>query len=41
MDREKIEEKISELPDGVKGILKDKFQADFVSIEKIDESKLI
>jgi len=41
VDREKIEEKISELPDGIKDILKDKFQADFVSIEKIDESKLI
>jgi hypothetical protein len=41
VDREKIEEKIAELPDGIKNILKDKFQADFVSIEKIDESKLI
>ena len=41
VDREKLEEKISELPDGIKDILKDKFQADFVSIEKIDESKLI
>ena len=41
VDREKIEEKIAELPDGIKDILKDKFQADFVSIEKIDESKLI
>ena len=41
VDREKIEEKISELPNGIKDILKDKFQADFVSIEKIDESKLI
>ena len=41
VDREKIEEKIAELPNGIKDILKDKFQADFVSIEKIDESKLI
>ena len=41
VDREKIEKKIAELPDGIKKILKDKFQADFVSIEKIDESKLI
>ncbi|MDG1326460.1 MAG: DNA polymerase III subunit gamma/tau [Opitutales bacterium] len=41
VDRVKIEEKIAELPDGIKNILKDKFQADFVSIEKIDESKLI
>ena len=41
VDREKIEEKIAELPDEIKDILKDKFQADFVSIEKIDESKLI
>ena len=41
VDREKIEEKIAELPNGIKNILKDKFQADFVSIEKIDESKLI
>ena len=41
VDRQKIEEKIAELPDGIKNILKDKFQADFVSIEKIDESKLI
>jgi hypothetical protein len=41
VDREKIEEKIAELPKGIKNILKEKFQADFVSIEKIDESKLI
>ena len=41
VDREKIEEKIAELPNGIKNILKDKFQADFVSIEKIDVSKLI
>ena len=41
VDREKIEKKIAELPDGIKKILKEKFQADFVSIEKIDESKLI
>ena len=41
VDREKIEEKIAELPKGIKNILKEKFQADFVSIEKIDVSKLI
>jgi hypothetical protein len=37
----KIEQKISELPDGIRDILEDKFKADFVSIEKIDEDKLI
>ena len=41
VDREKIEQKISELPDGIRDILEDKFKADFVSIEKIDEDKLI
>jgi hypothetical protein len=41
VDREKIELKINELPDGIRTILKEKFQADFVSIEKIDKSKLI
>jgi DNA polymerase-3 subunit gamma/tau len=41
VDREKIELKINELPDGIRTILKEKFQADFVSIEKIDQSKLI
>jgi DNA polymerase-3 subunit gamma/tau len=41
IDREKIEKKITELPDGIRIILKEKFQADFVSIEKIDEIKLI
>ncbi len=41
VDREKIEKKIAELPDGIRDILEDKFKADFVSIEKIDEVKLI
>jgi DNA polymerase III gamma/tau subunit len=41
VNREKIEQKISELPDGIRDILEDKFKADFVSIEKIDEDKLI
>jgi len=41
VDREKIEQKINELPNGIRTILKEKFQADFVSIEKIDKSKLI
>ena len=41
VDREKIEQKITELPEGIRAILKEKFQADFVSIEKIDKSKLI
>ena len=41
VDREKIEAKIAELPDGIRAILEEKFQADFVSIEKIDMNKLI
>ena len=41
VDREKIDQKISELPNGIRDILEDKFKADFVSIEKIDEDKLI
>ncbi len=41
VDREKIEDKIKQLPNGVREILEEKFQADFVSIEKIDHSKLI
>jgi DNA polymerase III gamma/tau subunit len=41
IDREKIEQKISDLPDGIRDILEGKFKADFVSIEKIDEDKLI
>lgn len=41
IDREKIEAKIAELPDGIRAVLEEKFQADFVSIEKIDMDKLI
>jgi hypothetical protein len=41
LDRKKIETKIAELPNGIRGILEEKFQADFVSIEKIDMEKLI
>jgi hypothetical protein len=41
LDRKKIETKIAELPDGIRGVLEEKFQADFVSIEKIDMEKLI
>ena len=41
VDREKIEAKIAELPEGIRAVLEEKFQADFVSIEKIDMDKLI
>jgi DNA polymerase-3 subunit gamma/tau len=41
LDRKKIESKIAELPKGIRGVLEEKFQADFVSIEKIDMKKLI
>ena len=41
LDRKKIETKIAELPDGIREVLEEKFQADFVSIEKIDMEKLI
>ena len=41
LDREKIEEKIADLPNGIRAVLEEKFKADFVSIEKIDETKLI
>ena len=41
LDREKIEEKIADLPNGIRDVLEEKFKADFVSIEKIDETKLI
>ena len=41
LDRDKIEEKIADLPNGIRDVLEEKFKADFVSIEKIDESKLI
>ena len=41
VDREKIEAKIAELPESIRVGLEQKFQADFVSIEKIDMDKLI
>ena len=41
LDRKKIESKIADLPIGIRGVLEEKFQADFVSIEKIDMKKLI
>jgi hypothetical protein len=40
-DSKLIEKRISELPDGIRGIMEEKFQGDFVSIEKIDMKKLI
>ena len=39
VDREKIESKIAELPKDLKN--QEKFQVEFVSIEKIDMDKLI
>ena len=41
LDRKKIEKKISKLPEGIRVVLEEKFKAEFVSIEKIDTSKLI
>ena len=41
MDQEKIKEKIEKLPDGLRGILENRFKAEFVSVEKIDDTKLI
>ena len=41
VDREQIEARIAELPEGIRNVLEEKFQADFVSIEKIDKEKLI
>lgn len=41
MDREQIEARIADLPEGIRNVLEEKFQADFVSIEKIDKEKLI
>jgi DNA polymerase III subunit gamma/tau len=40
-DSKLIEKRISELPDGIRQIMEEKFQGDFVSIEKIDMEKLI
>lgn len=41
VDREQIEARIADLPEGIRNVLEEKFQADFVSIEKIDKEKLI
>ena len=41
VDQEKIKEKIEKLPDGLRGILENRFKAEFVSVEKIDDTKLI
>ena len=37
----KSRKKIADLPNGIRTVLEEKFKADFVSIEKIDETKLI
>jgi DNA polymerase-3 subunit gamma/tau len=40
-DSKQIEKRIAELPDGIRNIMEEKFKGDFVSIEKIDETRLI
>ena len=40
-DSKLIEKRISELPDGIREIMEEKFQGDFVSVEEIDMKKLI
>ena len=40
-DAKQIEQRIGELPDGIRNIMEEKFKGEFVSIEKIDESRLI
>lgn len=40
-DTKLIEKRIAQLPDGIRQIMEEKFQGDFVSIEKIDMEKLI
>jgi len=40
-DEELIKQRISELPSGIRGIMEEKFKGDFVSIENIDETKLL
>tara|TARA_B100001057_G_scaffold348408_1_gene349758 strand:- start:3526 stop:3870 length:345 start_codon:yes stop_codon:yes gene_type:complete len=40
-DSKQIEQRIGELPDGIRNIMEEKFKGEFVSIEKIDESLLI
>ena len=40
-DQKLIDQRTEALPDGIKHVLKNKFRADFVSIEKIDQDLLI
>jgi DNA polymerase-3 subunit gamma/tau len=40
-DSKQIEKRIAELPDAIRNIMEEKFKGDFVSIEKIDETRLI
>ena len=40
-DDKLIEQRISELPAGIRRIMEEKFRGDFVSIEKIDKKKLL
>jgi len=40
-DSKLIEKRIAELPDAIRDIMEEKFKGDFVSIEKIDETRLI
>jgi len=40
-DQKLIDQRTEGLPDGVRHVLKNKFRADFVSIEKIDQDLLI
>ena len=40
-DEKLIKQRISELPAGIRRIMEEKFRGDFVSIEKIDEKKLL
>jgi len=40
-DDKLIKQRISELPAGIRRIMEEKFRGDFVSIEKIDEKKLL
>ncbi|MAL86205.1 MAG: hypothetical protein CMI23_07625 [Opitutae bacterium] len=41
VDQEKIRDKIEKLPNGLREILENRFKAEFVSVEKIDDTKLI
>ena len=40
-DEKLIKQRISELPSGIRDIMEEKFKGDFVSIEKIDKTKLL